>query len=50
MPGLRGVGKSALLNRLHTQAERHQWLAVFYEGQPGEHGTASVRQRLGALA
>ena len=49
MSGLRGVGKTALLNRLYTQAEHHQWLTVFIEGQTTDHGAASVRQRLGAL-
>lgn len=49
MSGLRGVGKTALLNRLYIQAEQHQWLTVFIEGQTTDHGAASVRQRLGAL-
>lgn len=49
MSGLRGVGKTALLNRLYTHAEHHQWLTVFIEGQTTDHGAARVRQRLGAL-
>jgi len=47
MSGLRGVGKTALLNRLHDQAERHQWAVVILEGQTTEHGVANVRRRLG---
>lgn len=49
MSGLRGVGKTALLNRLYIQAEQHQWMTVFIEGQTTGQGAATVRQRLGAL-
>ncbi len=49
MSGLRGVGKTALLNRLYILAEQQQWLTVFIEGQLTAQGAASVRRRLGAL-
>jgi hypothetical protein len=47
MSGLRGVGKTALLNRLVQMAETHSWVCVTTEGQTSNHGTAEVRRRLG---
>lgn len=44
--GLRGVGKTVLLNRFREQAERAEWFVVELEGQSGEAGRAAVRQRL----
>lgn len=47
MSGLRGVGKTALLNRLHETAERHKWVAVMVEGQPTQPGSDTTRSMLG---
>lgn len=47
LSGLRGVGKTALLNDLFAHAQRHQWLTVAIEAQPTVTGRASVREQLG---
>lgn len=47
MSGLRGVGKTVLLNELKRHADRHGWLTVAFEAKPGEAGRKSVRARLG---
>jgi len=44
--GLRGVGKTVLLNRFREQAERSDWFVVEIEGQAGPAGQAAVRQKL----
>jgi len=45
LSGLRGVGKTVLLNQLQDQAERLGWLVVSLEGE--RHAATSVEQRLG---
>jgi hypothetical protein len=41
--GLRGVGKTVLLNRFREHAEHMEWLVVELEGRPGEAGQQSIR-------
>lgn len=48
MSGLRGVGKTTLMNKLVQMAETHNWVCVVTEGQTSSYGTADVRRRLGA--
>ncbi|MDR2973703.1 MAG: ATP-binding protein [Propionibacteriaceae bacterium] len=48
MSGLRGVGKTALLNKLAGMAEQAHWITVVTEGQTTNQGVANVRRRLGA--
>lgn len=45
--GLRGVGKTVLLQRLREIGDRAGWLTVTIEARPGEAGAAFARQRLG---
>jgi len=45
LSGLRGVGKTVLLNQLRDQAERMGWLVVSLEGE--RNAATSVEQRLG---
>lgn len=45
--GLRGVGKTVLLNRFREQAERAEWFVVEIEGRATETGKDAVRQKLG---
>lgn len=44
--GLRGVGKTVLLNQLRKQAEQHSWLTVQFEGRREEKGDAGNQVRL----
>ena len=46
LSGLRGVGKTVLLNRLMGVAMHHEWLTIKLEGQPGPSGAAEVRKTL----
>jgi hypothetical protein len=48
MSGLRGVGKTALMNKLVQMAETHNWVCVVTEGQTSSYGAGDVRRRLGA--
>ena len=43
LSGLRGVGKTALLNHLRSHAERHDWYAVRLEAQNSESGSRLPR-------
>jgi hypothetical protein len=45
--GLRGVGKTVLLNQFRAQADRAEWFTVELEGRTTETGHAAVRQKLG---
>ncbi|WP_136709032.1 AAA family ATPase [Agromyces sp. H66] len=47
--GLRGVGKTVLLNQFREQAERAEWFIIELEGRPTETGQEAVRQRLARL-
>lgn len=47
MSGLRGVGKTVLLNTLKRHADNHDWLTVAIEAKPGDAGQRAVRARLG---
>ena len=47
LSGLRGVGKTSLLNFLAEHARTHDWLVISIEAKLTEPGRASVRQRLG---
>jgi Mrp family chromosome partitioning ATPase len=40
LSGLRGVGKTTLLNNLAEHAERQGWLAISIEARPNEAGIA----------
>lgn len=44
--GLRGVGKTVLLNRFREMATRAGWFTVELEGAPTDGGRAASRQRL----
>jgi hypothetical protein len=44
--GLRGVGKTVLLNRFRDQAETASWFIVEVEGMHGEANASSVRVKL----
>lgn len=46
LSGLRGVGKTVLLRRLHQVAEQRGWMTAFIEGQSNESGVESARRRL----
>lgn len=46
LSGLRGVGKTVLLNYLRDQADRHGWLTVKIEGRPEAKGKTEVRDKL----
>lgn len=46
LSGLRGVGKTVLLNRLKGIASHHGWLTVKLEGRPGESGARDIRKAL----
>lgn len=45
--GLRGVGKTVLLNQFREQAERAEWFVIEVEGRSTETGNEAVRQKLG---
>lgn len=47
LSGLRGVGKTTLLNNLAEHAENHGWLTIGIEARPNEAGVAAVRAKLG---
>lgn len=47
LSGLRGVGKTVLLNSLASHAEQHGWLTASVEASPGESGTTALRTKLG---
>src|SRR5687768_2666752 len=44
LTGLRGVGKTVLLNRLRGIAENHDWLTIRLEGRPGKSGAHEFRK------
>lgn len=46
LSGLRGVGKTTLLNTLAEHADRHEWLTIGIEARPNASGTAAVRAKL----
>jgi len=46
LTGLRGVGKTTLLNRLDDHAADQGWLTVSFEARADDAGTAAVRARL----
>lgn len=46
LSGLRGVGKTVLLNNFAAQAERHDWFVVQIEAQPSPEGRKATRQKL----
>jgi hypothetical protein len=45
--GLRGVGKTVLLNQFREQAERAEWFVIELEGRATETGNQAIRQKLG---
>lgn len=46
LSGLRGVGKTVLLNVFAEQARRNDWLVIQLEAQPGEAGRDATRAKL----
>lgn len=46
LSGLRGVGKTVLLNRLRGLADHHGWLTIQFEARPGKQGINAARQAL----
>lgn len=46
LSGLRGVGKTTLLNTLAEHADRQGWLTIGIEARPNDAGTAAVRAKL----
>ncbi|GGC17921.1 ATP-binding protein [Cellulomonas carbonis] len=46
LTGLRGVGKTVLLNEMHAHADRFEWLTVRLEARRDEAGAAAVRRAL----
>ena len=46
LTGLRGVGKTVLLNETHRMAEAFEWLTVRIEARRDEAGTRAVRRAL----
>lgn len=46
LTGLRGVGKTVLLNEMHAHADRHQWMTVRLEARRDDAGAAAVRRTL----
>ncbi|WP_104086312.1 ATP-binding protein [Arthrobacter sp. GMC3] len=46
LTGLRGVGKTVLLNMFAEQARRNGWLVAQFEAQPGAEGPKIVRKKL----
>jgi len=47
LSGLRGVGKTVLLNEMRETAEQSGWFVVSLEARPDAAGSKSVRQTLG---
>jgi hypothetical protein len=46
LSGLRGVGKTVLLNVFADQARRNDWLVIQLEAQPGDAGRGATRAKL----
>jgi hypothetical protein len=46
LSGLRGVGKTVLLNSLRSQADKMGWLTVGFEGRPGGPAAEAIREKL----
>lgn len=46
LSGLRGVGKTVLLNRLRGLADAHDWLTVQFEARPGNNGKGVARRSI----
>lgn len=46
LSGLRGVGKTVLLNVFAEHARRNDWLVIQVEAQPGEAGKKATRAKL----
>lgn len=46
LTGLRGVGKTVLLNELRDRTERAGWFAVSFEARPDDAGATSARELL----
>lgn len=46
LSGLRGVGKTVLLNVFAEHARRNDWLVIQFEAQPGEAGKTATRAKL----
>lgn len=46
LTGLRGVGKTVLLNEMHRMAESFEWLTVRIEARRDETGVVAVRRAL----
>lgn len=46
LTGLRGVGKTALLNTLAAHADRQGWLTISIEARANNAGTAAVRTKV----
>lgn len=46
LSGLRGVGKTTLLNTLAEHADRQGWLTIGIEARPNTAGTSTVRTKL----
>lgn len=46
LTGLRGVGKTVLLNEMHRMADRFEWLTVRIEARRDETGARAVRRAL----
>ena len=46
LSGLRGVGKTSLLNYLAHHADSQGWLTISIEGRPSTSGIAAVRRTL----
>lgn len=46
LTGLRGVGKTTLLNTLADHADRQGWLTIGLEARPSDAGTTAVRAKL----
>lgn len=46
LSGLRGVGKTVLLNVFAEHARRNDWLVIQLEAQPGESGKKATRAKL----
>lgn len=46
LTGLRGVGKTVLLNEMHAHADRFDWLTVRLEARRDEAGATAVRRVL----
>ena len=47
LSGLRGVGKTVLLNSLKAEADQHGWLTVAIAASPGDSGSTALRTKLG---